>query len=309
MRPQGKGELTLKLAYKTRLGKCYASRIEDALDDRYFKRNKGKASLIFTSPPFPLNRKKKYGNRTGSDYIEWLAEIMTRLREYLRDDGSLVVEIGNAWEPNSPVMSTLPLETLLAIKHAAGLNLCQQFVWFNTAKLPSPVQWVNIERSRVKDSFTHIWWLSPSPSPKANNRKILAEYSDSMRRLLKSGAYNSGRRPSEHNIGHESFLKDNGGAIPSNVLVGANTASNSRYLTYCKTAGIELHPARMPRFVPDYFIKFLTEKNDLVIDPFAGSNTTGEACEALSRKWLSVEANSSYVEGSIARFSNAKIEG
>jgi DNA modification methylase len=294
--------MKLKAAYRTKFGTCYSAKIEDVLKAASFQRYKGKVNLIFTSPPFPLNRKKKYGNLTGSVYIEWLSQVTTSLKDYLTPDGSLVIEIGNCWEPNSAVMSTLPLETLLAIKSKGGYKLCQQFIWFNTAKLPSPVQWVNIKRSRVKDSFTHIWWLSQSAEPKANNQNILEEYSLSMKRLLKSRKYNSGLRPSEHRIGESSFLTDNGGAIPSNVIVASNSVSNSSYLAHCKKNGRTPHPARMPPELARFFIKFLTEKGDLVLDPFAGSNTTGETSEVLRRRWISVEANQEYSEDSRTKF-------
>jgi DNA modification methylase len=292
----------LSATYRTKLGVCYRGKIEDVLKTSSFQKYKGKFNLIFTSPPFPLNRKKKYGNFTGSAYVRWLAEITTSLKNYLTPDGSLVIEIGNSWEPNSPVMSTLPLETLLAIKRRGGYKLCQQFIWFNTAKLPSPVQWVNIKRTRVKDSFTHIWWLSQSSEPKANNKNVLEEYSWSMKKLLKSGKYNAGLRPSEHRIGESSFLTNNGGAIPSNVIVASNTVSNSSYLTHCKKNGRTPHPARMPPELARFFIKFLTEKGDLVLDPFAGSNTTGEISELLKRRWISVEANREYSDDSKTKF-------
>jgi DNA modification methylase len=295
----------LKLVYKTDLGECYLSNIETALRTKLFKQNKGKVKLIFTSPPFPLNTKKKYGNKNGQEYVNWLTKITTALKQYLTDDGSLVIEIGNAWEPNKPVMSTLPLETLLSIKKRGKFDLCQQFVWFNTAKLPSPAQLVNVQRSRVKDSFTNIWWMAKSSTPKANNKNVLELYSDSMTKLLKSGKYNSGTRPSEHNIGKTSFLADNGGAIPSNVLVAANTASRSPYLDHCKENRITPHPARMPSYVAEFFIKFLTDENDLVLDPFAGSNTTGEVSERLQRRWLAIEAQNTYTHGSKSKFPNA----
>ena len=185
----------LLLAYNTLLGRCYLGSIENALNDKEFQLCKGKVNLIFTSPPFPLNRKKKYGNRTGSEYVKWLSEITTSLAEYLTPTGSLVIEIGNAWQSSVPFMSTLPLETLLAIKKKGKYGLCQQFVWFNPAKLPGPAQWVNVERIRVKDAFTTIWWLSRSRTPSANNSNVLEEYSKSMRRLISSGKYNSGVRP------------------------------------------------------------------------------------------------------------------
>ena len=149
--------------------------------------------MIFTSPPFPLNRKKKYGNKTGEEYLTWLHDLAPRLTELLTPDGSIVMELGNAWEPGSPVMSTLALEAFLAFKEAGKLNLCQQFVCHNPARLPSPAQWVNVERIRVKDSFTHIWWMSPTERPKADNRRVLTEYSDEMKDLLTRRSYNGGR--------------------------------------------------------------------------------------------------------------------
>jgi DNA modification methylase len=295
-----------KISYQTKYGKCYEGKIEDVLKTNLFQEYLGKINLIFTSPPFPLNRKKKYGNLNGNDYIEWLTAITTSLRDYLADNGSLVIEIGNSWEPNEPVMSTLSLETLLSIKKEGNYKLCQQFIWYNTAKLPSPVQWVNVERIRVKDSFTNIWWMSKTSTPKANNRNVLEEYSISMKRLLKTKKYNAGLRPSEHNIDEKSFLKDNGGSIPSNVIVSSNTLSSSPYLKYCKEAKITPHPARMSKSIAEFFIKFLTEENDFVLDPFAGSNTTGEVSESLKRRWLSIELNKDYITGSKIKFPHAK---
>ena len=290
------------LFFKTKKGKSYHSSIEDFIKSPQGKRLKGKVNLIFTSPPFPLNRKKKYGNKIGSEYLTWLVAIAKDLKELLVEDGSLVMEIGNSWEPGLPEMSTLPIESLLAIKTQAEFHLCQQFVWYNTAKLPSPAQWVTVERIRVKDSFTSIWWYSKSSKPKASNKNVLTEYSKSMKKLIKTGKYNSGKRPSEHVINEDSFTKNNDGAIPSNVLISANTTSSSSYLAYCKEHEIELHPARMPLELPNFFIKMLTNENDLVFDPFGGSNTTGESAEKLNRKWISVEANETYLLGSKGRF-------
>ena len=292
----------IKIEYKTKLGRCYSSDINEVLKSKTFAKYKKKVNLIFTSPPFPLNRKKKYGNLKGQEYIVWLSKLALKFRDFLTDDGSIVIELGNAWEENEPIMSTLPLKALLEFQEKGKYFLCQHFIWFNTAKLPSPVQWVNVERTRVKDAFTHIWWLSKTPNPKANNRNILEDYSESMKKLLKSKKYNSGKRPSEHLIGEKSFLKDNNGAIPSNVLIGANTISTSKYIEYCKENDIELHPARMPDFIPNFFIKFLTDPNDLVFDPFGGSNTTGLAADKLNRKWISIEINNSYIEGYKWRF-------
>jgi site-specific DNA-methyltransferase (cytosine-N4-specific) len=159
----------------------------------------------------------------------------------------------------------------------------------------------------VKDSFTRIWWLSNTPYPKANNNNVKVEYSLQMKKLINSGKYNSGKRPSEYVIGEKSFAKDNGGAIPSNVLIASHTTSQDCYLKYCKENNLLIHPARMPLEIAEFFIKFLTEPGDLVIDPFAGSNVTGSAAEKLNRKWLAIEASENYVKGSTGRFSDVTI--
>jgi DNA modification methylase len=292
----------VKRAYKTHLGTAFQGTFEAFLHSKHARDYAGKVQLIFTSPPFPLNRKKRYGNLRGDEYARWLARFAPAFRELLTPKGSIVIELGNAWEPGLPVMSTLALRALLRFLDEGGFYLCQQFVCHNPARLPTPAQWVNIKRTRVKDAFTHLWWMSPSPEPKASNRRVLKEYSAAMLKLLARGKYNAGKRPSQHHIGEKSFLTNNHGAIPSNVLTAANTKAKDPYQVYCKARGLEPHPARMSEGVPDFFIRFLTEAGDLILDPFAGSNTTGAVAERLKRPWVSVEPNLDYLMGSKVRF-------
>jgi DNA modification methylase len=298
------GRPPANVAYATQWGRMMHGRSDDLLSDGALTRFEGKVNLIFTSPPFPLNRKKRYGNETGESYVRWLCAFGPLFKKMLTPDGSIVIEMGNSWEPGMPVMSTLALRALLDFQSKNELHLCQEFIWQNPAKLPSPAQWVNVERIRVKDSFTKLWWMSPNRKPKASNQRVLQEYSQAMKDLLKKGSYNSGKRPSEHDIGETSFLKNNGGAIPSNVLTYANTLNIEAYQTYCRENKLQLHPARMPIDLAKFFIKFLTEPGDIVLDPFGGSNTTGAAAEDLERFWISIEASEDYIKGSRGRFEN-----
>ncbi len=302
-------------AYETSHGKMFHGRIEDALASRQFGKLRGKVNLIVTSPPFPLVRKKRYGNENGEAYLSWLEALATPLSELLTDDGSIVIEIGNAWEPGVPVMSTLPLEALLAFKRSAKLYLCQHVICHNPARLPSPAAWVNVKRVRLKDSFTHVWWMSKSQNPKADNRNVLNPYSKDMRKLLTSQSYNAGVRPSGHKISETGFLTDHGGSISANVIELSNEQStpesllrfsgtkwDADYRDYCKKANLPAHPARMQASLSAFFIQFLTREGDLVLDPFAGSNTTGSVAENLNRKWVGVEADEDYISGSRGRF-------
>jgi site-specific DNA-methyltransferase (cytosine-N4-specific) len=186
-----------------------------------------------------------------------------------------------------------------------GFYLCQEHYWWNPAKLPAPASWVNKERSRVKDSINCIWWLSKSSNPKASNKKVLGPYSKDMLKLLDQKDLPKPIRPSGHDI-TQKFIKDNGGSIPPNLLAIANTESNSYYIKYCKKNNLQIHPARFPAGIPDYFIRFLTDKNDLVIDPFAGSSMTGYVAENLDRKWVNIEIDNELASTGIGRFFDPK---
>jgi DNA modification methylase len=124
-----------------------------------------------------------------------------------------------------------------------------------------------------------------------------------MRDLLANG-YDAKTRPSGHRIS-KKFGKDNGGAVPPNLLAIANTESNGAYLEYCRSRGIDPHPARFPALLPEYFIRMLTDPGDRVLDPFAGSCVTGMVAEALDRRWDCVELNSAFLDGAKARFQTA----
>ncbi len=261
--------------------------------------------LIMTSPPFALQRKKEYGNAEPEDYVAWFLPFAYQFKRILKEQGSLVIDIGGSWVKGQPTRSLYHLELLVALCRKVEFHLAQEFFWYNPARLPTPAEWVTVRRLRVKDAVNHVWWLSKTPTPKADNRKVLKPYSDSMLQLLKNG-YKPKLRPSGHDIS-DKFQKNNDGAIPPNLLTISNTESNSYYLTACRKAGIKPHPARYPAALPEFFIRFLTDENDLVVDPFAGSNVTGEVAENLRRRWLTFELNEDYLEGSRFRFDNLEM--
>lgn len=312
------------MLYQTDFGRYYIGKCETYLRKLKLK---GKVQLILTSPPFPLNNKKQYGNLVGEEYLNWITSLAPLFSELLTDNGSIVMEIGNAWEKNRPVQSLLPLKSLMGFVEnpKANLRLCQEFICYNPARLPSPAQWVTIERIRAIDSFTHVWWMSKTDNPKADNRKILRPYSDSIKKLLKEGCYNSGKRPSEHVISEKGFLKNNKGSISHNVLMLkkydknqklrlpysmlsiSNTKSNDIFTRTCRERGIVPHPARMPLELACFFIEFLTDEGDIVLDPFAGSNTTGYCAEKLKRRWVGIEANEEYGYQSMIRFEDPSL--
>jgi len=259
--------------------------------------------LIVTSPPFALLRKKSYGNEEQSAYVQWLAGFGKAALRVLKPTGSLVLDLGHAYQRGAPVRSLYNYRVLLSFVDDLGYYLAQEFFWHNPAKLPSPIEWVNKRKIRVKDSVNTVWWLSKTEYPKADVRKVLGPYSPRMEQLLKGAEsfYAPGVRPSGHDIG-KAFRRNNGGAIPPNLLSLSNTESNSYYLRTCKQLELRSHPARFPAGLPRFFIQMLTDPDDLVIDIFSGSNTTGHVAELGSRRWLSFELDRDFAALSALRF-------
>jgi len=310
--------------YNTELGAAYQG------DSRELLRELPDDSidLIVTSPPFALQHQKEYGNEDQQGYNDWFMDFVPKVRRVLQPHGSFVVEMGGAFKRGIPERSTYQFELLtrLVDEDEGQLNLAQDFYWYNPAKLPNPIEWVNVRKIRVTDAVTHIWWLTPEinkesaveegehPRPDASNQRVLQEYSDSQKDLIETGEYNDGKRNSGWDIDSDSFANDNDGAIPDNLIEASNTASNTHYLKMCREFDVDAHPARFPRHIPGFFIDFLTPEppyddwdrgelnRPVVLDIFAGSNITGKVAESKGRNWLAFEKQQKYIDASQFRF-------
>lgn len=143
--------------------------------------------LIVTSPPFALQHQKEYGNESLEEYNDWfMNNFADEVHRVLQPHGSFVVEIGGAFRRGIPERSTYQFELLTRLTDPSdsgfdnaedGFHLAQDFYWSNPAKLPNPIEWVNVRKFRVTDAVTHIWWLAK----KINKEPALT---DDLRRKL-----------------------------------------------------------------------------------------------------------------------------
>lgn len=285
--------------YKTLYGAAYLGDALDLLE----RVPDGSIDLVLTSPPFALQRQKEYGNLDQDGYVDWLLSFAVEIKRVLKHTGSFVLDLGGAYRKRRPVRSLYNYRVLVRMCDELGWNLAEEFFWFNPSRLPSPIEWVNKRKIRAKDAVNTIWWLSKTDFPKADITRVLVRYSQRMKLLLQNSGkyYSPKKRPSGHDIS-DRFAEDKGGAIPPNLLQIPNTESNSQYLRCCQIVGITGHPARFPEKLPEFFVQFLTDVGDTVLDIFAGSNTTGAVAEALGRKWIAFEIEQSYLAASAFRF-------
>jgi len=213
-----------KPLYRTQLGKAI---VGDALD-LLQQLPDNAIDLVLTSPPFALQRKKEYGNKDQDEYVDWLLSFTKEVYRVIKGSGSFVIDLGGAYKKGKPVRSLYNYRLLIRMCDEQGWQLAEEFFWFNPAKLPSPIEWVNKRKIRAKDAVNTVWWLCKSDFPKADVRNVLVPYSDRMKQLLKNQEkfYTPKKRPSGHDIS-KRFGTNNNGAIPPNLLQIPNTESNA----------------------------------------------------------------------------------
>jgi len=300
--------------YQTKYGAAYAG---DSLELLRLLPD-ASINVVVTSPPYALHFKKSYGNVSKDDYVAWFKPFAAEILRVLTEDGSFVLNIGGSWNPGSPTRSLYHYKLLIALVEEVGFHLAQECYWYNPAKMPVPAEWVTVRRVRIKDSVEHVWWLSKSKHPKASNLHVLNPYSADMLRLNNRGVKET-VRPSGHVINKSWEKLEGKGSIPGNVieekipsqlpddlLKFGNNSANDPYTLRCKEAGVPIHPARFPEKLPEFFIRMLTNPDDLVLDVFAGSNTTGAVAEREGRRWLSFESDLNYVAASAFRFMSSE---
>lgn len=281
--------------------------------------------LCFTSPPYDLITPKEYGNLSGKYYIDWLADICCQIKRTLKPDGSLVLNLGNTYLPGIPEQSLYQERLMIKLCDEMGFSLAQRLFWYKTTALPGPTKWASKDRVRVKDSLETLWWLGKSPNVYANNAEVLKEYADSHKRLM-AKANQKGidksirtRKPGGLTVS-EGIYSNNGGAIPDNIILPDleispdniivfpnNYSWDANYAKECEKYNLLPHPARFPKKLPEFFIKFLTKPGDTILDPFSGSNITGQVAESLNRQWIAIEKSFHYIKTSIFRFNQVSI--
>ena len=257
-------------------------------------------NFIVTSPHFGLVREKEYGNVPADEYIDWFRLYATQFHRLPKDSGSLVIDIGRVWSKGEPTCHLNHCKLLIMLYEEYECKIVQDLYCWNPDEFSILADWLTVRRIRARDAMSKIWRLSKTQWPKTRNRRVRQSYSDSMEDILVNG-YKPSLRPSRHGIS-DQFQIDNAASIPPNLLAIANTESNSQYLRYCRSKGLKPHPARFPENLPEYFVRMMTDKDDLVQDPFARSCVTGEGCEQLAPWWICAELRETYLKGPIERF-------
>lgn len=264
-------------------------------------------ALCFTSPPYPLARERAYGNTPETHYVAWLVNELKPIVKALKPGGHVVLNLSNdIFESGLPSRSLYLERLTLALHDTLGLHLMDRLIWENPSKPPGPFQWSSRTRQQLNVGYEPVLWFTNDPARCAsNNRRVLQPHTPAHLQLVRQGGeqreavYSGGA----YRVKHGSFGQETTGKIPRNVLrIAHRDADQQPARDYATERGWSAHPAPMPVKLARFFVDFLTEVKELVVDPFGGMATTAKAAECGGRRWLVTERCREYIESASQRF-------
>jgi site-specific DNA-methyltransferase (cytosine-N4-specific) len=266
----------------------------------------GSVQLICTSPPYPLLSPKEYGNVPPDRWVGWLLELCEKWLGTLTPDGSLMLNIGSVFKEGVAAQQLHIERLLVKLEDELGVHLLQTLYWANPTKMPTPLNWVGIQRLRVTQSVEPLLWLSKNPMAYGNNRHCLRPYSPEGLRSIEKPRLK--KRPSGFSFGAGSF-RNQGGSIPPSLITATPTGKEEvRYRKAVRAAGRIPHPAILPAAVARFCIQLATNVGDTVYDPFSGSGTLVAESLKLGRKAIGSDRALEYLESSLIRCESENLQ-
>jgi DNA modification methylase len=264
-------------------------------------------SLCLTSPPYPISRGRAYGKITESEYVDFLCRALEPVIQNLRSGGSVVLNVSNdVFERGMPSRSLYQERLILALHDRFGLHKMDTLIWHNPSKPPGPVWWASINRLQLNVGYEPVLWMTNDPNQVlADNRRVLEPHTARQQQLIRAGGENRHGVYADgaYVVRPGSYSHATPGRIPRNVLtIGHKCQDQARYKKTARDLGLPVHGAPYPLRLVKFLISFLSECGDLVVDPFAGSLTTGRGAEELGRRWVCTDNVCEYLRGGAERF-------
>ncbi len=290
------------VAFSTELGIAIWGNHQDV-----FRQINEPIALCISSPPYPLRKARAYGGPDERQYVDFICEALAPIVRNLVPGGSVVLNLsGDVFEPKKPSRSLYLERVVLALNDRLGLALMDRIPWVNYSKPPAPTYWACVNRVQLTTAYEPLYWFTNDPDRvRSDNRRVLEAHTARHQRLMASGGegrlatYGDGA----YHIRPDAFGRVTTGRIPRNVIERGHACGDTMaYRRHAKAMGLPTHGAMQPTTIPDFFIRLLTQPDELVVDPFGGTVKTGLAAERLGRRWLVTEWMLEYLRGAAEMF-------
>ncbi|WP_019584545.1 site-specific DNA-methyltransferase [Thioalkalivibrio sp. ALE16] len=292
------------VAFSTRLGVAILGDCRAV-----FRQVDAPIALCITSPPYPLASPRAYGNKSGDEYIDFICEALEPIVASLKTGGSLVLNISNdIFERGSPARSLYREKLVLALAERLGLFKMDEIIWHNRQKAPGPTQWACKTRQQLTVAWEPLYWFTNDPQRcESDNRRVLQPHTERHAQMLAEGGERRARASSDgaHAVRPgSSYVNATPGRIPGNVFEAGHTcAGRNQVQRYAKAHGLPPHGAMFPERLVEFFVEFLTQADELVVDPFSGGGTVAAVAERLGREWIATDLMLEYMQAAgAARF-------
>lgn len=267
-------------------------------------------ALCLSSLPYPLARPRAYGNPTALQYVDWTVRLLEPIGKHLMPGGSICLNLSNdIFEPGSPARSDYLERLVIALKDRLGLWKMALDPWVNTTKPPGPIRWASITKQQLNVAWEPVYIFCNDPMLwMARNQRVLEPHSDRHLAYVRGGGAKQAKSNGDgaYRLYPGSFGHETAGRIPKNVrMLPHRCADKERARRLAVVQGLPVHSATMPLKLAQFYIEYLTERGQLVVDPCAGWGTTAKAAELAGRRWLTAEQMGEYVLGAANRFIDA----
>ncbi len=240
--------------------------------------------LIVTSPPYAdtVSYGKAVSVLDPETYVNWMLDFFKEARRILKPTGSFILNIND--KASNGERSTYVFELIYRAVKETNLKLFDRYIWYKKSALPMT------GNKRLNDRIEYIFhFVKDTKKFKTFTDRIREPYKEVSLKRFKNKVH-----------GNDIVMEDGttklshrGSSNPHPL--GTKPTTVFRFDTCSAIRGLE-HPAPFHPQLPEFFIKWLTDKNDVVLDPFMGGGTTAEVCLKLNRKYIGFDINPKYIE-------------
>ncbi len=244
---------------------------------------------VITDPPYP-GVEREYGYWTVSEWRDLMRDVVREVRRVLTPTGSAVFIL----QPSAPSGGTTdPWLWEWLAETAREWNLIQVCYAWNKTTLPSGAA---TTKGLMRHSVKYCCWFGAGDCYR-NQAAILNPVSESMKRDSRESKF----RRSGHTVDRarmRATANRRGGTTPFNVIEYASTSS-------AEDVG-NPHPAKTQYVIADRWVRYISEPEDIILDPFCGSGTVGLAALKRGRHFLGIDKEGEYVLYSNKRLADAQ---
>ncbi len=258
--------------YKTEVYLGDSRKVLDKYPDQCF-------NLIITSPPYADARHEHYDSIDPNEYASFIISFSDQFWRVLADNGSFVLNVKD--RVVNGVRHRFVWQTIEALSERGWLCI-DDYIWVKPNAMPG--YWPN----RLRDEWEYCFHLTKKPKFAMYQEAVKQPIGGwAEKRLAKLTGKSNGRHNSENNSG---FGRDLRKWVGKELVLPGNTV---KVPLVGKNMG---HPAAFPIGLPEFFIRLFTKIGDIVLDPFAGSGSTGLAAEELNRNVVLIDNKKDYFE-------------